>query len=295
MMSTILIVALILVLAIILALMAPFHLLAEFAVSSEARNGTFLVHLIHPRFAGMRYDFAHNHIDLMLFGKRFKTFAREADVREKSGKPADSGTLTGTAKKEPVAKEPVRQSAKPSEPTTNASPEPFSSSTGGHQSASSGPTTRNRFAQFRTRMLSHWRKFQATWHILHRHHMASRAFRWCMRLFSACLRVVRFDHVRINVQAGMEDPAELGKLCGWFVAGSRLLFGNRKNIALRFEPLFMQRRLAFDGSVGLRTSAAMVLMPVAIALITFPWLRAFFVWRRLKTVYHSRLPGDIIS
>ena len=116
-----------------------------------------------------------------------------------------------------------------------------------------------------------------------------------MRLLSLSLRVVRFDHVRINVKAGIEDPAELGKMYGWFTAGNGLLFGSRKNIMLRFEPQFMRSFLACDGSIGLRTSAASVLMPVVIALCTFPWLRAFFVWRRLRTVYYSKPPSDIIT
>jgi hypothetical protein len=298
MMSIILTIALILVsaaaLLLLFVLLMPFRIVTEFAVSTETRSGALLLSWIHPRIVGVHYDFADELAELTVFGKRVKTFARETDALEKSRKSADTRSSPGRVKKEHSPEDPVRQSAKPAGPAASPSPEP-SSSAGDNQPASPEPTTWSRFAQFRMRMFSYWRKLRATWRILHRHHMASRAFQWCMRLLSACFRVVRFDHVHINVQAGIEDPAELGKIYGWYAAGSRLLFGGRKNIALRFEPQFMQNRLAFDGSVGLRTSAARVLMPVVVALITFPWLRAFLVWRRLKTVYQSQTPSDIIT
>lgn len=287
MMPIILTIAIILVsaaaLLLLVVLLTPFRFLTEFAVSSNARTGRFLLSWIHPRILGMHYDFAHDLVELTIFGRRVKTFAWKTDVQEKTGKRAD----TGTAKKEPVPQGPAQRAAKPAAPAASPSMKPSSSTTGNDQAASPGPTTRSRFAQFRDRMLSHGRKLRATWRILQRHHLASKSFRWSMRLLSASLRVVRFDHVRINVKAGMEDPAELGKIYGWYTAGIALLAGNRKNVTLRFEPQFMQRRLAFDGSVGLRTSAARVLMPVLVALITFPWFRAFFAWRRLKAVYKS--------
>jgi hypothetical protein len=293
MMSIVSAIAIILVsaaaLLLLIVLLTPFHFLTDFAVSTDARSGTFLLSWIHPRILGMRYDFAHDQIELKLFGRRVKTFVPGADAQEKTGK------TTGAVKKEPVPKEPAQRAAKPAEPAATASPKPFSSTTSDNQPPSPKPSTLSRFARFGKRMVMFWRKFQTTWRVLRRHHMASRTFRWCLRLLSMSLRVIRFDHVRINIKAGIEDPAELGKIYGWYTAGSALLFGGRKNVALRFEPQFMQNRLAFDGSVGLRTSAARVLMPVAVAFITFPWLRAFFVWRRLKTVYQSPTPSDIIT
>jgi hypothetical protein len=287
MMPIILTIAIILVsaaaLLLLVVLLTPFRFLTEFAVSSNARTGRFLLSWMHPRILGMRYDFAHDLVELTIFGRHVKTFTRAADVHEKTGKRAD----TGTAKKGPVAQEPAQRDAKPAAPAPSPSVKRSSSTNVNDQAASPGPTTWSRFAQFRDRMLSHGRKLRSTWRILQRHHLASGAFGWLIRLFSACFRVVRFDHVRINVRAGMEDPAELGKIYGWCTAGIAILAGNRKNVILRFEPQFMQRRLAFDGSVGLRTSAARVLMPVLVALITFPWLRAFFAWRRFKAVYKS--------
>jgi hypothetical protein len=282
-------------LLLLIALLTPFHFLTDFAVSTDARSGTFLLSWIHPRILGMRYDFAHDQAELTIFWRRVKTFAGKTGAQEKTGKRAGTGKIKGAVKKEPVPEEPALRAAKPAEPAASASPEPFSSTATDSQPPSPEPSARSRFAQFGKRMVLRWRKFQATWRILQRHNMASRTFRWCMRLLSMSLRVVRFDHVRINIKAGIEDPAELGKIYGWYAAGNRLLFAGRKNITLRFEPQFMQNRLAFDGSVGLRTSAARVLMPVAVALVTFPWLRAFFIWRRLKTVYQSQTPSDIIN
>ena len=284
----------------LVVLLAPFRFFTEFAMSTEARSGTFFASWIHPRMVGIRYDIAHDLAELTIFGRRLKTKARDADAQEKTGKQTGSSKETVTEKKEsaleeptpvqptpvqPTPAQPAQQTIKPSIPAANVPPESFTSTASGDKNDLPHPSTWSRFAQFRKRMVSYWRKLQATWRILQRHHMASRALRWCMRLLSLSLRVVRFDHVRINVKAGMEDPAELGKIYGWYAAGNRLLFGSRKNIVLRFEPQFMRNSLAFDGSIGIRTSAASVLMPIVIALLTFPWLRAFFVWRRLKTVY----------
>jgi hypothetical protein len=305
-MTTIILVCVSLVaLVALVVLFVPFRFSTEFALSTDTGSGAFLAHWIHPRIFGIRYDFERNLTELTIFGWRLKTKARDADVNDKSAEQAASAKETGAVKKDPVLTkpapvkpapvEPARQTIQPAIPVAEVPPKSSASTVSDDKPGAPRQSIRSRFAQFRKRMSFHWRRLQTSWRILQRYQMASRALRWCLRLLSLSARSVRLDHVRINVKAGLKDPADLGKIYGWYAAGNRLLFGGRKNIMLGFEPQFMRNSLALNGSVGLQTSVARVLMPLVIGLLTFPWLRAFFVWRRLKTIYQSEPPGDIIT
>ena len=97
-----------------------------------------------------------------------------------------------------------------------------------------------------------------------------------------CSRLISFDHLRLHAKAGAGDPAETGKMYGWYTALNDGCFRRQNNIDVRLEPQFSGDVFEFDGSIGLRTSLARIGIPLIVALVTFPYLTVYFVWRRLK-------------
>jgi hypothetical protein len=99
--------------------------------------------------------------------------------------------------------------------------------------------------------------------------------------------MIRFDHFRLHAKAGLDDPAETGKIFGLYIALNDVLFSSRKNVDVRIEPYFSGDTLEFHGSVCLRTSIARISIPVLAALMTFPYFTVLIVWWRLKKLFNS--------
>ncbi len=82
----------------------------------------------------------------------------------------------------------------------------------------------------------------------------------------------------------MGDPAETGKLYGWFVALRGAVAGRGSQIDIRFEPFFDGELFEMEGSIALTTSPARLLAALVIAFVMFPWLPLYGAWRKLKKV-----------
>ena len=104
------------------------------------------------------------------------------------------------------------------------------------------------------------------------------------KVLQTTLRVVRFDRLMLRVRAGSSDPLAPGLTYGYFIAlrNSLALHQSRK-VRLEFEPVFNEGEvLQWVSAVRARATVARVLMPLLVALATFPYLSAFLVWRRMK-------------
>jgi hypothetical protein len=129
---------------------------------------------------------------------------------------------------------------------------------------------------------SSWKSLRRMLSILNNRAWYSRVFHWGVRALRLLFRMIRFDHFRLNATAGMDDPAETGKIYGWYTALYGSLLAQRKNIDVRLEPRFSEAVLEVNGSIGFTTSIYRVVAPVIVALVTFPYLRTWLVWRRFK-------------
>lgn len=273
-------------------LAAPFVLTTRFSNLSDNRNGILEFSWGHPWIALVKYDIGNKTMELRVFGRTSNRRTAKSSVEQE---PADSaiGAIAGEAfpSHGPLKSSATRQSIpRAGRMEKSASPEsgksqkteqmpvdrPNSRKSHGDDGADKAPLTPNRFT---------WSKAKKTIAILRQGHSGRKLFRWSFRLLRLSLKIIRFDHLQVHAKAGFEDPAETGKIYGYFAALHSVVFNIRKNIDVRLEPQFMRNVFEVEGSVGLKTSIAAILMPFVVAILTFPYLSVFFIWRRLKKVY----------
>jgi hypothetical protein len=105
---------------------------------------------------------------------------------------------------------------------------------------------------------------------------------WCRRTLRFCFLTVRVHRFRLHARVGAGNPAETGKMYGWYTVLNSSIFSLYKNIEVRFTPEFSGEQFECDGSIALRSSFARIAMPLIVALATFPYLTSYFVWRRVR-------------
>ncbi|MBN1127931.1 MAG: hypothetical protein JXA71_03030 [Chitinispirillaceae bacterium] len=302
----------------LIVLVSPFALRTDFSIEPQASSGTVFLSWMHPVIVRMKFDIGLHHLELRVFGKRVdlsSRVSRDKRPREKEEPPSSHGPVSP-----PEAPEPS-PSAPPPEAAVSAPSEGEATGYGNQRERVSGPEPmppleqpspvqdggdsvrdekkdsqekKQRGALFK-KIRTLWEKSTATYTVLRRYRALSRAYRWSMRITALSFRLMRFDHFRLYARAGMDDPALLGRVYGWYAALSNCIVGSRKNCSVSFEPVFFGNDLTIAGSVGLRTSLGRVIMPAAVGLLTFPYLRAYLVWRRLKKIHRSRPANGTIG
>ncbi|MDR2729117.1 MAG: hypothetical protein LBB56_08275 [Chitinispirillales bacterium] len=105
---------------------------------------------------------------------------------------------------------------------------------------------------------------------------------WLRRFLNGALAVIVFDRLKIRVKVGLKDPAALGKLCGYFSAVRSALSLRNRKADMALEPLFMRESLEFEAELRGGTSLLRAASCCFIAVFTFPYIRTYKIWRRLK-------------
>ena len=106
----------------------------------------------------------------------------------------------------------------------------------------------------------------------------SKIIRWLFRVIGTLLRIVHFDRFDVAVHAGVCDPVITGTMAGFYQA---VLHGfqMKKPYLFTFKPAFMTNHFECSGNVRVGTSLGRVLMPVFVAVVTFPLLHTLrLVW-----------------
>jgi hypothetical protein len=111
----------------------------------------------------------------------------------------------------------------------------------------------------------------------------TKMFGWLFRVIRTFFRIVRFDRCDVAVRAGVSDPVITGTLTGLYQA-ARYGLPMKHPPAFSFEPVFMRNHFEGKGSIQVATSLAHLLLPLAVAVVTFPvlptlWL-VWLVYRR---------------
>ena len=88
----------------------------------------------------------------------------------------------------------------------------------------------------------------------------------------------------MRIKAGFTDPAITGTLHGFFTGMYHGLdIRENRHFSIDFEPQFEEEDIfLFEGAVRIKISLAQLLKPVFIGLLTFPYISAFILWRRIK-------------
>lgn len=109
-----------------------------------------------------------------------------------------------------------------------------------------------------------------------------KVFSWLIRVLKTAGRLVRFEYFRADLRAGVEDPAALGRIFGYYQAVCSALQLMESGVSFFFEPVFMKNHFEAKGVIKIRSSVGSMLAPLGVAVFTFPYVSTFFLWRRYK-------------
>jgi len=105
---------------------------------------------------------------------------------------------------------------------------------------------------------------------------------WLGRCLKSTMKVIVFHRLRIWAKVGLNNPAALGKLCGYFSAARSALSLRDRKVDMTLEPLFMKEALEFEVELRGATSIIRAASCFFMAAFTFPYIRTYKVWRRKK-------------
>lgn len=106
--------------------------------------------------------------------------------------------------------------------------------------------------------------------------------RWFIGFLKSFRYMIRWNLFSATIKAGVEDPAVLGKIYGYYEAISNGIDIRNSRFNIMFEPVFMKNCFEGFGEIRIRSSIGNLLAPVGIAIFTFPYLNTFIVWYRLR-------------
>jgi hypothetical protein len=263
-------------------LLAPFTGTAEFHVSSAGRrNGALQVRWLHPWIARWQYDIAEKCSAVTLLG-----ITRISNGGTKTGRKTGRSPVPdiGNQINAPSFQEQKRETDTTPQHKPEQTTQVITQAYDNHHEAHS----RNMSAGKKETDEYHsgiWQKVKSWLSILgdlRNRRAAVKILRWSGRTLHLFLCMVSFHRFRFHAKAGTGDPAETGKIYGYYTALESGCLSTIRNVDVRFSPEFSDDRFECDGSIAVRTSTARVLLPLLWSLLTFPYLRAYFVWRRIQ-------------
>jgi len=105
-----------------------------------------------------------------------------------------------------------------------------------------------------------------------------RAFRkkflkWLKRAWKCAVTAARLDRLKLRASAGFANPAETGRMYGYFIAVKNALTPRNRAVSIEMEPVFTEKRLEAEVEFAGRTSAAIVMSNALTVALTFPYLQ----------------------
>jgi hypothetical protein len=110
-------------------------------------------------------------------------------------------------------------------------------------------------------------------------------FRWLKRTIAAVFSAVSMRIAAARVKAGLFDPSLTGAAYGYFT-GLQYMVSTEKSWLreIQFEPVFNDEPFSAEGRVELSSSMARLCLPVIFAVLTFPYLHAYILYRKTKKI-----------
>lgn len=103
--------------------------------------------------------------------------------------------------------------------------------------------------------------------------LRKKLLRWLKLSFRHITRAISFEKLKLHARIGLQDPATLGKIYGYFSAAQSALTPRRYNIDLSMEPVFTEKCLDIDSEAKIKTTLSIILWQLIIIAGAFPYLR----------------------
>jgi hypothetical protein len=255
-----------------LIVLAPFTLTAEISVSETVQSGVMHAQWLHPWIMRWKYDVAQGRYEVTVLGKTCISPDKDG-LNIKSEKSLVPGNMDKPA---PAAAPPASRIFYTPEK------EPLTGEKNGLNDLPSGTSDGKKPAYSRT---SAWQKVKFVFSILrdgNNRRAFAKVLQWSKKTLGLFFKTIRFNHFKLYAKVGTGDPAETGKIYGYYTALEKSILSMHQKIDVLFTPEFSNDMFECCGSVAVRTSFARVLLLLLTALVTFPYLTAYFVWRRIN-------------
>jgi hypothetical protein len=108
-----------------------------------------------------------------------------------------------------------------------------------------------------------------------------KTLRWLKRVVFAFFHIALVDFVK----AGFDDPSRTGAAYGYFIGLKHMLAtAPGSKLDMVYEPVFDGAPLKAEGEIRVSSSIARLCFPIVLALITFPYVHAFILFRRARKI-----------
>jgi hypothetical protein len=113
----------------------------------------------------------------------------------------------------------------------------------------------------------------------------AKIFRLLARTVHAVFRTVSLKKFTVRIKAGLFDPSLTGAAYGYYIGFKNMISTEKSSRAeILFEPVFNDEPFSAEGGIEISSSIARLCLPVVFAVLTFPYLHAYILYRRAKKI-----------
>jgi hypothetical protein len=292
MIFTILLIILVVLLAVsAIILLAPITASCSGAIRESSASGEILGWWLHPKVLRCVFDVKKKAVFVFALGN-FRLFSSEArENPEEKGPVAPPEKLAGDEKKEPG---PVPQRQEQQERASISSrelphrtpedlpkaekheepPEEKKHSDAEGAAEKEKPSFSEKLVPLKKALV-----------FLRDSSFRAKILRWLGRTVKAIFRTISIKKVTARVKAGLFDPSLTGAAYGYFIGFKNMIStGESSRSEILFEPVFDDEPFSAEGGIEISSSIARLCLPVIFAVLTFPYLHAYILYRRTKKI-----------
>jgi hypothetical protein len=278
---------------VIIIVVSPIGAGGEVRSEESEIEGAFSLYFLHPRVVTAYYSFIEQHFEIVLFS-RFRFSFSEPQQPPSHEETPSSGTISasgeqqvhdlspGSGKDSHTAESEHTEDAELSEDDR----EDLASTVGGIEYPGVGEDEKDRedVEEDRAKQ-SLWNRLRTNpvLFVLRQKRWREKVFRWIVTLISRLLHFISFDTLYIRIRFGLPDPSLTGKVYGyWEGVKYGLIPSPNASFAMNLIPSFTDECFDFHARIAFHTAVSRIVIPVGSAIVTFPYLSTFLLWRRLK-------------
>lgn len=258
-------------------------------------------HVLHPLFLRLRHGLGTEEPCIEILHRWVFPLAGSKRSTAGGWQPASASAGSTSARADTVSKSTATEARDPATLYHHPDPESYPGSSinegagyrkagpgrgkaagdqGSEGDASAAPEKVSPFARLQAGLS----KIGGAWAFLAPHSaLYSRVLHWLLRILASIFRIVRLDAGAVFLRAGLGDVFHTGLLCAVLAP---FLARNSSRVGVEFVPDFGEGLVfSASGDLTLRTSIAMLLWPLAVALLFFPYWRAgllYWKWRKYR-------------
>ena len=258
-------------------LCAPIAVVGSGNFAADRAEGIVRISWLHPKTVRCVLDIRKGTLEVVAFGMRISKRETAAAAAKEEKKAAEvsaepfaamHGTEPGApgaqlSKEEETVSKP--QSAKDEKPAQEKSP----------------VETREKEKETISWMV----RLKQIWVFAGDDSFRGKTLRWVFRMLRSLIRTCSLARVRVSVKAGFDDPAKTGLLYGWYQGVTHMLMApGARRVEIACEPIFTDATFETAAEAELATSVARLCLPIIVAVVTFPYLHAYVLYRRARVI-----------